>query len=166
MMRERLRELRRRLVLKVHGSGSNVTTAPAKELEDQPINPEWIDEGAPRARAHCPIQSEDGTILCGEWDCTAGRFRWTYFADEIVRILEGGALIEIDGKFRQIGPGDTVFFPLGQTVRWDVPKYVRKVFFIRHPGKVVEIMRSFKVLGVCVLGFLSHGDIAAPLLSP
>jgi mannose-6-phosphate isomerase-like protein (cupin superfamily) len=79
--------------------------------------------------------------------------------DEIIRILEGEALIEVDGKFRQIGPGDTVFFPLGQTVRWEVPKYVRKVFFKRRPSKVVEIIRSFKILGACVLGLLSDGAI-------
>jgi len=146
-MRERLRQLRRTLVLKVHGSGSNVATSPPQPLEDEPINPEWIDEGAPKARGNCPIRSEDETIASGEWECTAGRFRWTYYSDEIIRILEGEALIEVDGSFRQIGPGDTVFFPLGQTVRWIVPKYVHKVFFKRRPSKVVEIMRSFKIPG-------------------
>jgi uncharacterized cupin superfamily protein len=127
-------------------------------------HPEWIEEGEPKARAFYAVGSADGTIQSGEWDCTAGRFRWTYFEDEVIRILEGQALIEVEGEFRPIGPGDMIFFPLGKTVRWNVPKYVRKMFFIRHPGKVVEVMRSFKILGAFLASTLSEWAISEPLL--
>jgi uncharacterized cupin superfamily protein len=147
MLREKLRQLRHDLVLKVHGSGSRVTVTSPPEMEAQPINPNWIEEGEPKARAFCAVRSDDGSVQSGEWDCTAGRFHWTYYEDEIIRILEGEAMIEVDGQFRSCRPGDTIFFPLGQTVRWHVPNYVRKIFFIRHPSRVVNFMRTFKVLG-------------------
>lgn len=138
-------------MLRVHGSGSRVKTSPPGVMTDQPINPTWIEEGQPRARGAVVIQSEDGTLFSGQWDCTAGRFSWTYNEDEVIHILEGEAFIEVDGAMRAISPGDTIFFPLGQTVRWHVPKYVRKVFFIRHPSKVVEALRTVKVLGAFLL---------------
>lgn len=133
-------------------------------MTDQPIDPSWIDEGQPRARGATQVSSADGTIHSGEWECTAGRFRWTYYEDEMVHILEGEASIEVDGVMRSIGPGDAVFFPLGQTVRWHVPKYIRKVFFLRHPNKVVNFMRTFKVLGTLVGGLMVDDALVQPLL--
>lgn len=164
MLRERLRSLRRDVVLRVHGSGSTVATSPRRELTDQPIDPTWIDEGQPRARGATYVSSVDGTIHSGEWECTAGRFRWTYYEDEMVHILEGQAFVEVDGAMRAIGPGDSVFFPLGQTVRWYVPEYVRKIFFIRHPNKVVNALRTFKVLGTLVGGLVTENLLLDPLL--
>ncbi len=150
-MRKLLRQLRSDLILKLHGSGTRVQTSATKEMVDNPIPAEWITDGTPRARAFCAVSSADGRILSGEWDCTAGSFRWTYYEDETIRILEGEAHIEVDGVFRVFGPGDALFFPLGQSVRWVVPQYVRKVFFIRHPNRLVSFMRSFKLLGSVAL---------------
>lgn len=150
--RERLRHLRRQFVLKVHNSGSNVSASSAKELRDEPINPEWIEEGQPKARAAVAVSSADGTLHAGEWDCTAGRFRWIYNEDEMIHILEGQAFIEVDGAPRPCGPGDSIFFPMGQSVRWHVPTYVRKLFFIRKPGRMVEALRTVKILGAILLG--------------
>jgi uncharacterized cupin superfamily protein len=145
MVRARLRELRQQLVLRVHGSGANVTAATALELEPQPIFPDWIDEGTPQARAAGATRSADGRITSGEWSCTAGRFRWTYYYDEVIRILSGEVFIEIDGVFRRFGPGDTIFFPMGQTVRWHVPSFAHKAFFEARPGNIVEFLRTFSV---------------------
>jgi uncharacterized cupin superfamily protein len=145
MLRELLRDLRHELVLKVHGSGSEVRANSPLELMDSPICRDWIDEGAPQARASCAIRSADGRIASGEWTCTTGRFHWTYYEDEVIRILEGEAFIEVDGAFRRFGPGDTVFFPLGQTVRWYVPKFVRKAFVLARPGNTVDFLRTFSL---------------------
>jgi uncharacterized cupin superfamily protein len=139
----RLKELRRKLVLKVHGSGSQVRGMNGMALKDQAICPEWIEEGDPQARAGEAVRSEDGRITAGEWTCTAGRFRWTYYHDEVIRILDGEVFLEIDGEHRRFGPGDTIFFPMGQTVRWHVPRYVHKFFFEARPSQVVEILRTF-----------------------
>jgi uncharacterized cupin superfamily protein len=162
MLREQLRELRRALVLKVHGSGLAVAASPAGELTDLPIDPSWIDEGSPRARAYVAVSAADHSITSGEWECTAGRFHWTYYEDEMIRILEGQALIEVDGAFRTCGPGDTIFFPLGQTVRWQVPNYVRKAFFLRKPSLLVEFLRSFQLLSFFGRGAAEHRAWNAP----
>jgi uncharacterized cupin superfamily protein len=145
MLRQWLKEARRELVLEAHGTGRKVVLGPRKELVDQPLTPAAIEGGEPRPRGYCAVSSADGGMHAGEWECNAGRFRWTYHEDEFIRILEGAAEIEIDGTFRKIGPGDTVFFPMGQVVRWHVPVYIRKTFFISHPGRVVQFLRTFKV---------------------
>jgi uncharacterized cupin superfamily protein len=114
-------------------------------MQDQPIDPAWIEEGAPHAKASEAVRSADGRITSGEWSCTAGRFSWTYYEDEVVRILEGEVFIEVDGTFRRFQPGDMIFFPLGATVRWHVPRYVRKTFFMTRPGPLVELLRTFSL---------------------
>jgi uncharacterized protein len=159
MIRGHLKELRRRLVLKVHGSGTRVESGPGGNLADQPIPAEWIESGTPQARASCAIKSADGRIMAGEWTCTEGRFRWRYFDDEVIRILDGEAFIEIDGTFRRYGPGDTIFFPLGQTARWHVPAFVHKAFFLSRPGQVVEFLRTAHVPG------MKPAHVASPLAS-
>jgi uncharacterized cupin superfamily protein len=169
MLLARLRKLQTNLVLKAHGSGVRAVANWRGEMGDQPIPASWIEEGAPRARAFCSVRSADGQILSGEWDCTAGRFSWTYCEDEMVRILEGEARIEIEGVFRSFGPGDSVFFPLGQTVRWHVPNYVRKVFFIRHPNRIVDFIRAFKVPGcatVLLTSLFKSLTLTAPPSAP
>jgi uncharacterized protein len=147
MLRAQLKELRRKLVLKVHGSGSRVQGVAAAELREQQISRDWIDEGDPRTQGSCAVRSDDGRLFSGEWTCTAGRFRWTYFEDEIIRILDGEIFLEIDGEFRRFGPGATIFFPMGQTVRWHVPHFVHKAYFISHPGRFVQLLRTFQLPG-------------------
>jgi uncharacterized cupin superfamily protein len=148
MIRSYLKALRGRLITTVHGSGTCVQGAPAAKLKDQPIPTDWIESGSPQARASCVIKSVDGRISSGEWTCTAGKFHWCYYEDEVIRILGGEAFIEIDGTFRRFGPGDTIFFPLGQTVRWHVPTFVHKVFFLSGPGRVVDFLRTAHVPGL------------------
>jgi uncharacterized cupin superfamily protein len=124
-----------------------VAGGPSGNLEDQPIPPDWIESGTPQARGSCAIKSDDGRIQAGEWTCTAGKFRWHYFEDEVIRILEGEAFIEVDGTFQRFGPGDMVFFPLGQIARWHVPKFVHKTYFLAKPGNIVEFLRTAQVFG-------------------
>jgi uncharacterized cupin superfamily protein len=147
MIRDALTRIRRELVLMAHGSGRAVlsTAIDQREMVDCPIRPDWIEEGTPKARARGGVRASDGSVETGEWDCTAGTFVWTYYEDEIIRIVEGEILLEIDGQFQSFGPNATVFFPMGASVRWKVPKYVRKVFFQRRPGRIVEVLRTFSV---------------------
>ena len=97
-----------------------------------PISPDWVLEGAPETRSEELARSRDLTSFAMVWDCTAGRFNWHYNKDERLVVLEGEAFITIDDKERRIGPGDVVFFPSGCSARWRVPKYIKKVAFLRH----------------------------------
>jgi uncharacterized cupin superfamily protein len=106
----------------------NVTLGPA------PITPGWILEGNPVARNKILSCSADGTATTWMWDCTAGRFNWTYDIDETVYLLEGSVIIKDQGgSIHHLSAGDTVFFPAGSSAEWTIESYVRKVAFLRIP---------------------------------
>jgi len=108
---------------------SIVTINPAEvELEPAPFPENWILEGHPQARSRQIARSRDRTMNIVVWSCTRGRFRWLYFADEIVHVISGEVFItDHTGTERRLGPGDTAFFPAGSCSVWRVPEEVRKV---------------------------------------
>ena len=109
-----------------------VASRTTNDLPDMPIEPSWILEGAPRARGRVLVQSADRLVSSGLWDCTAGRFQWTFAWDEFVHILEGEVTISQEGGMTvTLKTGDVAHFPLGLKTEWLVPSYVRKVFTVR-----------------------------------
>jgi hypothetical protein len=96
------------------------------DLQPSPIDPDWITGGNPTARALTLALAEDNNYSCGLWDCTAGEFKYIYYTDEIVHILEGEVYVREDGAEHHLGAGDTAFFPKGLTAHWTVPNYVKK----------------------------------------
>lgn len=108
------------------------------DLPDMPIEPSWILEGLPRARGAVLTQSPDKKVSTGLWECSAGRFQWTFGWDEFVHILEGEATIKPEGGAAiTLRPGDTAFFPVGLKTEWLVPLHVRKVFTVRTAEPLV-----------------------------
>jgi uncharacterized protein len=103
------------------------------DLEPEPINPDWILEGAPVARALRVTESPDKMLISGVWDCTAGKFRWIYWFDEIVHILEGEVRVNDGTRTRVLVPGSVAYFPSRLETVWEVPKYVKKMFILRAP---------------------------------
>jgi uncharacterized cupin superfamily protein len=104
------------------------------ELRDQPINPDWVVEGSPRARVSEWGESPDGTTSHWTWDCTAGRFRWYYEVDESIVIVAGRVSIEVgDEPAVVLEVGDAAYFPAGNWVTWQVDDYVRKQAVVRVP---------------------------------
>jgi hypothetical protein len=103
-------------------------------LSPSPICPDWILEGNPLARNKMVSRSADGNASTFLWDCSAGRFNWFYDIDETVYIIEGSVIIKDAAHgVRQVNAGDTIYFPAGSTAEWTVPRYVRKVAFLRGP---------------------------------
>jgi uncharacterized cupin superfamily protein len=97
----------------------------------EPVHPsplaDWqIIEGEPVARnLDLTAASRASANL---WDCTAGRFRWYYAADEVVHVLEGEAhLDDGSGEIKTMRAGDVVHFRPGHEVVWHVPAYVKKL---------------------------------------
>ncbi len=104
------------------------------DLEDHPINPEWVLDGQPQARLSEWAESADGTTSHWTWDCTAGRFRWYYDVDETIVIIAGSVSLQVDGEPPVVlQVGDAGYFPAGHWVTWTVESYVRKHAMVRVP---------------------------------
>jgi uncharacterized protein len=104
------------------------------DLVDDPINPDWILEGEPRARISSWADSADGSASHWTWDCTAGRFRWYFAVDESITVVEGGVSLQVDEEPPVVlGVGDAAYFPAGHWVTWTVDEYVRKQAVVRVP---------------------------------
>ncbi len=100
-----------------------------EDLQPAPINPDWILEGNPIARATTLAVATDNTLSCAVWECSAGKFKWVFGLDEIVQILEGEVVIEEQNPGRKVHTlrvGDIALFPDGLTAHWTVSKYVKK----------------------------------------
>jgi uncharacterized protein len=103
------------------------------DLEPEPIDPTWIKEGNPVARAAKVAKSSDENLITGLWDCTAGKFKWIYWYDEIVQVLEGEARVHDGTKLHVLVPGTVVYFPSGLEADWEVPNYIKKTFILSAP---------------------------------
>ncbi|MBJ7359687.1 cupin domain-containing protein [Nocardioides sp.] len=104
------------------------------DLQDDPIRPEDVLSGDPRARARTWAVSADGTTSHWMWECTAGSFRWWFGFDETVSIVEGSVRVEVDGEEPIVlGVGDAAYFPAGSWSTWTVEEYVRKHAVLRVP---------------------------------
>jgi uncharacterized cupin superfamily protein len=101
------------------------------DLVSQPIEPSWIKEGSPVARAVTLTESPDTLLTAGLWDCTAGTFTWIFQTDEIVHILEGEVRVRDGNTTHVLVPGSVCYFPCGLETVWEVPKYVKKSFILR-----------------------------------
>jgi uncharacterized protein len=101
------------------------------DLQPLPIEPAWIQEGAPVARSVTLSKSPDSLLTAGLWDCTAGTFTWIFRRDEIVHILEGEVRVHQGNRTLVLGPGTVTYFPCGIETIWEVPTYVKKAFVLR-----------------------------------
>jgi uncharacterized cupin superfamily protein len=108
-------------------------------LQESPINPQWILEGAPDAWGRQLAGS--GDVRMYEWECIAGRFRWEYGADEFAYVIGGSAYIRWLGgsdklplgPWKRIESGDVLEFPHGCEVEWHIEQYIRKIAVLRVP---------------------------------
>jgi uncharacterized protein len=124
-------------------------------LTPKPIDPRWIIEGTPEARAGELARSADGTAVVLAWSCTAGQFHWHYHVDETVHVISGEVFVtNDDGVERRLGPGDMAFFPAGSRSLWRVPCAVRKLAVCRHslPRALGFALRAWKKLVALATG--------------
>lgn len=118
-----------------------------RELEPAPLPEDWVIAGQPRTRAIELGRSPDGTCTAAHWDCTAGTFRWFFFNEEIVHILEGEVRVRDDqGQERLLRAGDVAVLPANRWMVWRVDRYVRKLAYCRFPvprpfGRLVRALQ-------------------------
>jgi uncharacterized cupin superfamily protein len=93
-----------------------------------PIDPTWILEGTPDARARRLMLVDDSSLSATLWQSTAGRFEWHYGSDELVHILDGEVEITPPGgQPFTARPGDVFFVSSGQVLHWHVRDHVKKL---------------------------------------
>jgi uncharacterized cupin superfamily protein len=92
----------------------------AKVLEGNPVHEGRFDLGGFGTRT-----------MAGVWQCTRGKFEYTYPGDEICTLLEGHIRVtDKDGKVHDYRAGDTFFTSKGEFAIWEIVEPVKKVFFI------------------------------------
>jgi uncharacterized protein len=114
-----------------------------EDLSPEPI-PHWnVIDGQPDA-ATLVLAERRGGLATGLWSCTAGRFRWDYPTDEVIHVIEGGAVItDENGRSFAVAPGDVVHFARGSTAIWDVSERVKKVWVLptRRKDPATRLLR-------------------------
>ena len=90
-----------------------------------PIDPSWIEQGAPIARAVTLSKSPDSPHRRA-WDCTAGTFTWILGHDEILHVVEGEVRVRDGSTTHVLVPGSVAYFPRGLETEWEVRNYVKK----------------------------------------
>ncbi len=90
-------------------------------------------EGNPTHSGRFDLGGFETRQMVGEWECTPGRFEYTYPGDEICTLLEGRIRVtEKDGTVHEYKAGDTFFTVKNETVTWEVLEKIRKIFFIHN----------------------------------
>ena len=95
----------------------------ATVLEGEPIQSGRFDVGGFGTRT-----------MAGVWQCTPGRFEYTYPCDEICTLLQGKIeVLSEDGETHEYKAGDTFYMRKGEFATWTVVETVRKIFHIHDP---------------------------------
>ena len=77
-------------------------------------------------------RSDNGVMLTGIWECSAGRMRADFGNDgEMVHVVKGTLhAIADSGEERTLHPGDTATFPPYWTGIWVLDQPMRKLFCV------------------------------------
>ena len=104
------------------------------ELASWPLPADWVLEGDPDARGAVISRSDDSRIIRGVWECTPGKFKWTFSYDETLVVASGRAIVELDtGERVELEPGVMAFFGRGHESTWTVSETLRKGFHADSP---------------------------------
>ena len=78
------------------------------------------------------VRSDNGVIVSGLWECSAGRMRADFGNDgEMVHVVKGTLhAIADDGTEHVLRPGDTATFPPYWTGVWVLDTPMRKMFCV------------------------------------
>jgi uncharacterized cupin superfamily protein len=91
-------------------------------------------EGDPIHSGRFDVGNFGMRTMIGVWECTPGKFEYTYPGDEICTLLQGKIeLICEDGKVHNYAAGDTFYTGKGEVATWTVIETVKKIFSIHDP---------------------------------
>ncbi len=102
-------------------------------LDAGDLDPASVVEGAPEVTQATLWTSEDGRIIRGVWQITAGTVT-DVEADELFVVVSGRATVEVqDGPTLELAPGVMGVLARGVRTTWTVHEPLRKVFQITLP---------------------------------
>ncbi len=82
------------------------TVIATTELDSWPLPEEWVLEGSPTPGGTVISRSDDSRIVRGVWECTPGKFTWSFSYDETLVVVSGRATVELDtGESGRAGTG-------------------------------------------------------------
>ena len=103
-------------------------------LDAGELDPETVLDGSPEVSEALLWSSEDGRILRGVWQITAGTVT-DVEADEVFVVISGSATVEIDGgPTLELAPGVMGVLAEGARTTWTVHEPLRKVYQITRHG--------------------------------
>ena len=89
--------------------------------------------GDPQHRGRHDVGDFGARLQVGIWECTPGKFEYTYPGDEICTLLAGKIKItDANRKTHEFITGDSFFTVRGEIVTWEIIETVRKVFYIHN----------------------------------
>ena len=110
------------------------TTIASADLDSWPLPEEWVLEGHPSPSGTVLSRSDDSRIIRGVWECTPGKFTWSFSYDETLVVVDGRATVELDtGETVDLAPGVMAFFGRGHEATWTVHETLRKGFHADSP---------------------------------
>lgn len=107
----------------------------------------------PLSRTVERLFAPDGKLASGVWDSSAGTHEFRFDFDEIIFFLEGEARVTAGAETQTFRAGDVALVPAGTHMRWEVPRYVRKVWVHRYgqPSLVGAVARRLRNAAAAVL---------------
>lgn len=103
------------------------------EPEDGAPAPDRVVKGDPTSRTWVLDEAEDGRLVSGVWEATAGAWRISYDEWEFCTIVSGTSILHEDGVEAPhvLRAGDSFVIRPGFTGIWEVVETTRKVFVVR-----------------------------------
>ena len=93
----------------------------------------WVKQvGNPTMKTWIEYKSEDGTIISGRWEATAGTYFATYSGWEFIHIMEGKAIVTAEGgEPLSLAAGDSMIFEKDFVGTWEIIDPITKHFAIK-----------------------------------
>lgn len=116
-----------------------VNRGPALKIPVEPVPPPSTDkEGyvieSGAVRMAVLWASDDGTAANGLWEADPGVVRGVFLFDENDYILGGRMTVTPEGgEPFEVKAGDSIFFPNGSYMTWEIHETLRKHFSIHNP---------------------------------
>lgn len=104
------------------------------------VEPEPFNTGKPGDKVYLKdifTLEESPHIACGVMEMKESAFDWTLNYDEIDYVIDGTLEIIIDGRTVTGNKGDIIMIPMGSTIKFSCPDFVR-FFYVTYPANWAE----------------------------